>query len=197
MTRDSFLGHTLICFVVFFAGTAVCAGAEKTGAETEPPSQPAADGSTILPPEGATKLAIQMMEEVRRKEKALAAKEEQIKLREEKIKELREELIETMRTLDAKKEELESLKKEIKAMEEKLTQEEEEKLLKLARVFESSPPEQGGRHLSEIDPETAARVLVRMNARKAGRLWAFVDTRRAAEISRILIKLKPDFKIEK
>jgi flagellar motility protein MotE (MotC chaperone) len=106
--------------------------------------------------------------------------------------------------LQQEKERLETLKKEIetklqalKALEVKVgkllnkrDEREEKRLEQLARVFESTPPEQAGPLFSKLEIKTAAAILYRMNGRKAGKIWGYVDADRAVKISEELTRLK-------
>jgi flagellar motility protein MotE (MotC chaperone) len=128
-----------------------------------------------------TQLTIQMMKEVRRRHEELSAREAEIRRKEEKLKALELELQEAIERLKEQQQELLAVKKALR-------EEEEARVQQLARVFDSAPPEQGGKLLSELDPDIAARVLERMNSRKAGRLWGYVDPQKAAQISEILTR---------
>ena len=104
--------------------------------------------------------------------------------------------------LDIKEENLKTVKKEIEAKLAKmrLLQTEVTEMLnkqkaaneinitKLAKVYESAPPEQAGLLLSKIDVDIAAKILLKMNSRKAGAVWGFVDSKKAAQISKKLAK---------
>ena len=68
--------------------------------------------------------------------------------------------------------------------------EEAKDLIKLAKVFEATPAEQAGPMFNKLDVKIAAKILVRMQGRKAGKIWGYVDPDRAAKISRELSKLK-------
>ena len=119
-------------------------------------------------------LAVKMMEEVKRREQDLVQREESLRQKEEKLRALEKEIVERIKAL--------------KELEKKRTKEEEDKINQLAKVFESSAPEEAANLLSNLPPEIGAEVLSRMNARKAGRLWGYVDPEKATEISKILSK---------
>jgi flagellar motility protein MotE (MotC chaperone) len=128
-----------------------------------------------------SQVAIQMMDEVKRRERELAIREDAIRKREEKVGALEAALSETIKAIETKSESL-------KATQQKMGQEEESMFQQLAKLLESSPPEQGAKVLGEFDLLTAARVLSRMNSRKAGRLLALVEPKKAASISQALVK---------
>lgn len=62
----------------------------------------------------------------------------------------------------------------------------EANLVLLAKSFAETPPEQAGIILGELEADLAASILKRMNKRKAGKIWGYIDSTRAAAISRSL-----------
>jgi len=134
-------------------------------------------------------------EAIKEKEKIIKDFISELKKR-EKALDLRE------KGLDAKLENLGSVKREIeKRLEElKLVKAGIEKavdgqkavndtnITKLAKVYESTPPEQAGPMLSGLDAEIAAQIVLKMNNMKAGKIWGFVDPKKAILISNELTK---------
>jgi len=173
-----FIAMVLLCAPVCWPLIEKGWGEQKTSEASSPPIMHKDRTGLVRDP---TELAIQMMEEVKRRQEALAVREAELRRKEEKLRALELDLQEALKQLGVKEQELLALK-------EQLSKEEETKLQALAKVFDAAPPEQGGRLLTELAPDTAAKVLERMNSRKAGRLWAFVDPQKAAQISEILTK---------
>ncbi|MEI6125599.1 MAG: hypothetical protein WCQ99_03510, partial [Pseudomonadota bacterium] len=106
------------------------------------------------------------------------------------IKELKLELekkIDTLALLEKKIADLVATKKTI----------EDEKLQKLAKVFEETPAEQAGPLMSKLDVDIAAQLLMKMTGRKAGKIWGFVDPARAVEISKAIAKINPNIDLNK
>jgi|Deesub1362A_J573_1020465.scaffolds.fasta_scaffold00118_25 flagellar motility protein MotE (MotC chaperone) len=150
------------------------------------------------------RFALEMMEEVKQKEEALARREAALHSEEERLKLLRQEILQTIEHLEAKRRDLEEARQRLRQTQKKLEDERkrlealrkqikqeldrqvEERLGKLAKVFDETTPEKAGKILSQLDPPTAAALLQRMNSRKAGRIWGYVDPERAREISRVL-----------
>ncbi|MBW1854304.1 MAG: hypothetical protein JRJ00_06435 [Deltaproteobacteria bacterium] len=104
---------------------------------------------------------------------------------------------ESLALLDKKKKELEGKEKELEQREKKIEQlialketEEAKDLNKLAKVFEATPAEQAGPMFSKLDVKIAAKILVRMKGRSAGKIWGFVDPDQAVRISKELAKIK-------
>ncbi|MFH1625487.1 MAG: hypothetical protein ABID54_10095 [Pseudomonadota bacterium] len=113
----------------------------------------------------------------------LSKKEEQLGMEEERLNKLKQEIERKMVEL-----------KNIEAKLEKLigTQQDAEakRLEHLAKVYEATPPEQAGPMIAKLDVKLAADILMRINGRKAGKLWAFVDPAQAVKISEELAKRK-------
>lgn len=121
-------------------------------------------------------------EEMKRKKVTLEIQEQNLKMLKNQIEERIEQLVKiekNISTLIAQKQQVES-----------------EKMMKLAKVFEETPPEQGGILMSKLDLDIAAKLLINMNGRKAGRIWGFVNPDRAVLISNRISEISPDFKIE-
>jgi flagellar motility protein MotE (MotC chaperone) len=137
------------------------------------------------------RLALKMMEEVRRKEKELKQRENEIRQREMRLKELKAQIELKIKELEEKSRRLNELEQRVRGF---VTQTQNERLNWLAKVYESTPPEQAASSLSRLDPETAAQVLVRMNRRKAGRLWGYLDPQKAAQLTDLLTRISPEGK---
>jgi flagellar motility protein MotE (MotC chaperone) len=118
-----------------------------------------------------------------KKKKDLEKKEEGLKQEEERLSQLKveiEERLEKMALLEKKIEQLITLKES----------KEDKELTKLAKVFEATPPEQAGPMFNKLDVDIAAKILVRMKGRNAGKIWGFVNPDQAVKISNELAKLK-------
>ena len=141
-------------------------------------------------------------ESIREKEKILENFIVALKER-EKLLDLRE------KGLDVKRENLELVKRDINKRLEELTlvKGEIEKVIlerkalnkanitKLAKVYESTPPEQAGPMLSGLDADIAATILLKMNNMKAGKIWGFVAPEKAVLISKELAKYNGNLKL--
>jgi len=118
-----------------------------------------------------------------KKRKELESKEEGLKQREERLHQLKAEIEERLETLAQMEKKIEQL---IALKESK----EDKELTKLAKVFEATPPEQAGPMFNRLDVKIAAKILVRMKGRNAGKIWGYVDPDQAVRISKELAKLK-------
>jgi flagellar motility protein MotE (MotC chaperone) len=127
--------------------------------------------------------------------KELNEREAIILIKENNLKEEEERLTAIENEIDKKIVVLSEVEKKVKNLIETKKVLEDEKLLKLAKVFESTPPEQAGPLLSKLDIDIAAELILKMNSHKAGRIWGYVDPGKAVDISEELARLKPGFDI--
>ncbi len=118
-----------------------------------------------------------------KKRKELEKKEEALKQEEERLNQLKTDIEERLAKLAQAEKKIEQL---ITLKES----EEAKDLTKLAKVFEATPPEQAGPMFNKLDVDIAAKILVRMKGRNAGKIWGFVDPDQAVRISNELAKLK-------
>ncbi len=114
----------------------------------------------------------------------------ELQFREEQVKREEANLQALKRDIEDKIQQLKALQTKVSKLLKKRDEQEEKRLEQLARVFESTPPEQAGPLLSKLDVKTAAEILYRMNGRKAGKIWGYVKADRAVKISEELTKLK-------
>ena len=128
---------------------------------------------------------------------ALKKREDMLREKEDALKKEGERLSAIKREIDVSTEILMKTEKKIAVLIDTMKTEEDEKLRKLAKVFEATPAEQAGPLVSKLDIEIAAKLILKMNSRKAGKTWGFVEPDRAVEISKELIRIKPDFDIGK
>lgn len=133
------------------------------------------------------------LEVMKKREMEMREKEEALQLKEERLRELKKDIVEKLTMLQQENEKLEAfLKEKAKLVEQKKKREieEQERIKQLARIFESTPPEQAGNLLGKLPTKTAARILLKMSGRKAGKLWGFVNPDQAVKISQELSKMK-------
>ncbi len=130
----------------------------------------------------------ELVMDIKQREKAVKAKEEDLKLQEQRLMSLKQDI-------ENKIEQLLEIQSNISRLVETQQTIEDERLFKLAKVFEETPPEQAGPLFSKLDDEIAAQLLLKMTGRKAGRIWGFVDPEKAVSISQELARIKPDYNI--
>jgi flagellar motility protein MotE (MotC chaperone) len=118
-----------------------------------------------------------------KKKKEVETKEQELRQREERLNQLKAEIEERLTTLAQMEKKIEQLI----ALKEA---EEDKELIKLAKVFEATPPEQAGPMFNKLDVDIAVKILLRMKGKNAGKIWGFVDPDKAVIISKELAKLK-------
>lgn len=128
---------------------------------------------------------------------SLMQREAELNLKADSLRRDEERLAELKRTLDGKIQTLSQIEKKISELVATKKGMEEEKILKLAKVFEETPPEQAGPLLSKLDVDIAAELILKMTGRKAGKIWGYVDPERAVEISKVLARLNPNLDMNK
>jgi flagellar motility protein MotE (MotC chaperone) len=127
------------------------------------------------------------------RELEMKKREEALRLEEERLNALKRDIVEKLNRLQQANEKLEAFlleKTKLIEQKEKKQLQEEERIKQLARIFESTPPEQAGNLLGKLETRTAAKILLQMNGRKAGKIWGFVKPDRAVKISKELSKMK-------
>lgn len=127
---------------------------------------------------------IQEREELAKRQ-AYIARDEQSRL--EKAREDFRKVIEEMAGLETR---FEQKMAEMDALIKKQEDMGGEKLARLAKVYEETPPEQAGPMLTRLDPKMAAQILMRMNPRKAGKIWGQVKPEEGVRISEEMVELK-------
>ena len=126
-----------------------------------------------------SKVLEDFIESLKIKEEKFNLKNNELDLKEENLKSVK-------RDIESKLQELSLLKAEVEVMVDKQRAESDGKVTKLAKVYEAAPAEQAGALLSKLDTDIAAKILLKMNSRKAGAAWGFVEPSRAALISKKL-----------
>ena len=129
------------------------------------------------------------IEDIKSREEEIKRKKDTLEIQEQNLKKLKNQIEERI-------EQLVKIEKNISALIAQKEQVESDKMMKLAKVFEATPPEQAGILMSKLDVDIAAKLLINMNGRKAGKIWGFVNPDRAVLISNRLSEISPDFKIE-
>ncbi len=126
---------------------------------------------------------------LRAKQRALNEREDMLDKKEDRLRALEKHIESRMKKLDELESRIVELIEQKKAVEN-------EKVRKLAKVFEATPPEQAGPLLSELDVDIAAQLILQMQGRKAGRIWGYVTPRKAVKISEELARIKPGYSME-
>ena len=118
-----------------------------------------------------------LMNNLLERQKQLDNREKILKEEERKIEALRKDLVEKMEAL--------------RAMEEKMTPslevqkvEKDKKYQALAKMYEATPAEKASTIFEKMDRKMAAEIMLRMNSKKAGAVWANINRDIGVEIVR-------------
>ncbi len=126
---------------------------------------------------------LEMLSLLQQREAELEKKGEALKEEENMLRQLKADIEERLVELAQAEKKIEQL---IPAVEE----EENKDLIKLAKVFEATPPEQAGPMFNRLDVDIAAKILLKMKGRNAGKIWGYVNPEQAVKISKELANLK-------
>ena len=164
--------------------------AEAQAQDETAPATPAISDNASAGPEAQTlgddySWKYELVRALRERDTVLAQREALLRDEERRVREIKQEI-------EVRIEKLQQLQNEIAALINQQQTAENEKMKKLAKVFEETPPEQAGPLLSRLDVDIAAQLLLKMNGRKAGRIWGYVDPGQAVKISKELARLQPD-----
>lgn len=85
-------------------------------------------------------------------------------------------------------EEYKKLKKEIEDARKSLDLKNQEKLVKVGKMFESMPPEDAAQKLDKLDEDTAVAILTSIKPKAAGRILALMENEKAASLSKKIIE---------
>lgn len=144
---------------------------DQTGPSAEDPALKTAKESSLF------EWDLDLLNALRERESNVRLREQELRKEEERLMSLKQEIekrIETLARVETKVAELIKTKQVM----------EEENINQLAKVFESTPPEQAGPMLTKLDVQIAAQIITRMSGRKAGKIWGYVDPDRAVKISK-------------
>lgn len=93
--------------------------------------------------------------------------------------------------LDQKAKELEKLKTEIERLLARVQESKTERIVMMAKLYDSMDPEAVARQISSMDDRTVIMLLPQMNTRTAAKVMASVDPKRAAQITTKMLALEP------
>lgn len=111
------------------------------------------------------------------KQKALNSREAVLISEERKLNSLKDEIL-------SKIDKLEETEKRVTILLEAVKKINDQKYMRLAKVYEAAPPEQAGAMLEKLDTKTAAAIIMSMKSKKAGAILGYVKPGKAVEITR-------------
>ena len=117
-----------------------------------------------------------MIDAITKRTFEIEERENAIRAEEDKLKVLRDDVNRKIKTIKKDTLALENILKELRKIDQ-------ESLLGLAKVYENMPPEEAALRLEKIESKFAIRLFKAINSRKAGKILAFVEPKKAARLS--------------
>jgi flagellar motility protein MotE (MotC chaperone) len=152
------------------------------------PAPPQTEDLPMMPVAPASGVSDPSWESVRQLAAALEGQRAALASKESQLRQEQERLVGLKTTLRAQLDELAAMHLRVTEALKKKADVEEEELKRLARLYESTTPEQGSTLLGKLDVTLAARILTRMNGPKAGKILSKMDPVQAARVSEYLAK---------
>jgi flagellar motility protein MotE (MotC chaperone) len=162
-----------IIVFVFFSASAVARNVGDTGQTLWfVPSVLAQSGQSeaVAPREETKATSAQesnLMRNLLEKQKELDNREKALKEEEQKIEALKKDVAEKMEALRVLEERMSPTMESQKGERDKRYQ-------SLARIYEVAPPEKAAAIFEKMDRKMAAEIMLRMNSKKAGAIWAHI-----------------------
>lgn len=135
-----------------------------------------------LPPEEEIKAA-DVLKALETRQKNLVKKDEELRHREQRLTQLKSEI-------EGRVKELSSLKSELQGLIQQREEAVEENLLRLAKIYDQTPPEEAAKIMDELPVEISADIFLRMKERSAGRIKAAMEPEKARQVDLEIAKKK-------
>lgn len=111
-------------------------------------------------------------------------------IEEERLKILQEDLAKKTEELKKLRDEINAKIKQQEELKAQLEKSQQENYQRLAKIYESMPPEEAATRLEKLDDETATLLVLAMKPRSASKILANVNPDKAATISKRIVILK-------
>ena len=138
------------------------------------------------PPQHSMLAQVQDAPEHHGAEQAQASREAEASLNQQKA-----DLSRKQAELDGKSRELQKLKTEIEQLLARVQETKSERIVMMAKVYDSMDPEAAARQISNMDDRSVVLLLPQMNTRTAAKAMAALDPKRAAAITTRMLALEP------
>lgn len=83
------------------------------------------------------------------------------------------------------------LKKEMEEAQKTVDEKSQEKLARVAKMFEAMPVEDAARKLEKLDEDTAVAILTAVKPKTAGKILAQIETEKAVSLSKKILSKGP------
>jgi len=118
------------------------------------------------------------------------SKESSQSIEEERIKILKEDLAKKTEELKKLREEINAKIKEQEEIKAQIEKAQSENFQRLAKIYESMPPEEAATRIEKLDDDTATALILAIKPRQAAKILANVNPEKAAVISKKIVKIK-------
>jgi len=109
---------------------------------------------------------------------------------EDRLKILQEDLAKKTEELKKLKTEIEAKIKQQEELKAQLEKSQQENYQKLAKIYESMPPEEAASRIEKLDEDTAVTLLLAIKPRQAGKILANITPEKAAALSKRIVSIK-------
>ena len=110
--------------------------------------------------------------------KQLENREKFIRFEEKRINTVKKEIVAKMEMLQGREGE--------KPLPQESDKDDKKRFKELAKVYEATPPDKVSALFTKMDNKTAAEIILQMNNKKAGAVWANLDPGKAVEIAKTM-----------
>lgn len=111
-------------------------------------------------------------------------------IEEDRLKILKQDIEKKTEELKKLKEEVELKIKEQQTLKEQLEKATQENYQRLAKIYESMPPEEAASRIEKLDEDTAVLLLLAIKPRQAGKILANVNPDKAAILSKKIVSIR-------
>lgn len=111
-------------------------------------------------------------------------------IEEERLKILQEDLAKKTEELKRLKSEIEEKIKQQEELKAQLEKAKAENYQRLAKIYESMPPEEAASRIEKLDDDTAVTLLLAIKPRQAGKILANITPEKAAQLSKKIVSIK-------
>lgn len=123
---------------------------------------------------------------IEKKQRELKEREDNLKKEEERLKALERDIDEKIERYSKLLSQFEDLLRAIKGNREK-------RLEKVVKTYEAMPPEEAAARVSELDEDTATKILSMMNPKKASAIMAAMEPKKVATLTIGILKREKKF----
>lgn len=111
-------------------------------------------------------------------------------IEEDRLRILQEDIAKKTEELRRLKDEIEAKIKQNEELKAQLEKAQAENYQRLAKIYESMPPEEAAARIEKLDEETATTLLLAIKPRQAAKILANVNPEKAAALSKRIVGIK-------